>query len=106
MKLYFHPVSSYSQKVLVAFYEKNVPFAPEIVEFTESGRAEYLKINPLGKIPFVVADNGHKVPESSIIIEYLDGHFDSGTRLIPADKDLARQTRFHDRLSDLYLHDP
>ncbi len=36
------------------------------------------------------------------IIEYLDTHA-GGPRLIPEDPDLARQTRFHDRLGDLYI---
>ena len=34
MKLYFHPVSSYSQKALIAFYEKGVSFEPEVVRTT------------------------------------------------------------------------
>jgi glutathione S-transferase len=45
------------------------------------------------------------IAESSIIIEYLDYHFSTGTRLIPSDPDGARQTRFHDRNADLYLNE-
>lgn len=41
----------------------------------------------------------------SIIIEYLDTHFDTGTRLIPTDAEDARQVRFRDRMLDLYLND-
>ncbi len=106
MKLYFHPVSAYSQKVLVAFHEKNVTFSPQVVNlFDPPARAEYLKINPVGKVPMVVLDDGWKIPESSIIIEYLDGHH-AGKKLIPADKDMARRTRFIDRVADLYLTNP
>lgn len=108
MKLYYAPVSAFSQKVLIAFHEKGVPFTPELVNlFDPAARAEYKKVNPLGKVPTLVLDDGHKIPESTIIIEYLEGHFgDQGTRLIPADKDRARQTRFHDRNFDLYVNDP
>ncbi len=35
----------------------------------------------------------------------LGTHFDSGTKLIPDDPDLARQARFKDRMLDLYLND-
>jgi glutathione S-transferase len=46
------------------------------------------------------------VPESSIIIEYLDEHYPGKTRFLPADPDLARQTRMRDRFFDLYLQLP
>jgi len=108
MKLYHHPVSSYSQKALMAFYEKGIDFEPAVVNLmTPEGRAEYAKLNPLEKIPFLKDEaRDWAVPESTIIIEYLEDTFpDQGTRLIPTDKTLARQTRFLDRMFDLYLND-
>jgi|HubBroStandDraft_4_1064222.scaffolds.fasta_scaffold418313_2 glutathione S-transferase len=107
MKLYYFPLSTYSQKALTAFYEKGVAFTPEIVSLMDPAqRAEYVaKVNRLGKVPTLVLDDGSIIPESTTIIEYLeDHHGDSGTRLIPADRDLARQTRFNDRNFDLYLN--
>ena len=106
MKLYYHPLSTYSQKVLMALYEKEVAFEPNVVNlFDEGVRAEYREVYPLGKIPCVVLDDGHMIPESSIIVEYLDTHFGSGTPLIPAAPDDARQVRFKDRMCDLHLND-
>lgn len=106
MKLHYFPLSTYSQKALIALHEKEIPFTAEIVDFlTPEGRAAYKQIYALGKVPLLVLDDGHLIPESSIIIEYLDTHFDTGPRLIPADKDLARQTRFVDRVLDLYVND-
>lgn len=106
MKLYYVPVSTYCQKVLMAFQEKGVDFEPELVNFSdEAVLAEYRKFYPLGKVPVLVPEEDWMIPESSIIIEYLDTHFDSGTRLIPEDPDLARQARFKDRMLDLYLND-
>lgn len=61
---------------------------------------------PLKKVPLLVLADGWKIPESTIIVEYLDSHFSTGTRLIPDDKDQARQTRFHDRIADLYVTEP
>ena len=46
------------------------------------------------------------IPESSIIIEYLDRHYPGRTRFIPADAELALQTRLRDRFYDLYVHLP
>jgi glutathione S-transferase len=106
MKLYYHPRSSYSQKVLIALHEKRASFTPAIVDPGDAGdRAELAKLTPLGKVPVLVLDDGWKIPESSIIIEYLDAHVSTGTRLIPDAVDLARQTRFHDRIADLYVND-
>ena len=31
MKLYYNPISTYSQKTLLAFYEKGLEFEPNIV---------------------------------------------------------------------------
>ena len=47
---------------------------------------------------------GRTVPESSIIIEYLDRHYPGRTPLVPADADLAWQTRLRDRFYDLNVH--
>ncbi len=47
MKLYYHPVSTYAQKAVIAFYEKSVEFAPELVNLMdEAARAAYRKIYP------------------------------------------------------------
>lgn len=108
MKLYYNPLSTYSQKALIAFHEKNVSFEPVIVNLmTPEGRSAFEAIYPLGKIPLLVADDGHMVPESTIIIEYLEGKYPKqGMRLIPDGIDAARQVRFMDRMSDLYVNDP
>ena len=106
MKLYYVPVSTYCQKVLMAFHEKGVAFEPELVNLSdETARSEYRKFYPLGKVSVLVPEEDWMIPESSIIIEYLDTHFDAGTRLLPDDPDLARQARFKDRMLDLYLND-
>src|ERR1700676_5401810 len=108
LQLYFHPLSSFCQKVLVALYENDTPFEPQIVDLTnETSSAEFKKIWPIGKFP-VLRDEAkdRTVPESSIIIEYLGQHYPGRTRLVPADADLARQTRFRDRFYDLYVHEP
>ncbi|HWU87052.1 MAG TPA: glutathione S-transferase family protein, partial [Kofleriaceae bacterium] len=106
MKLYYDPRSTYSQKALLALYEKGVAFTPMAINLSDpQARAELRQLNPLGKVPVLVVDDGWKVPEASILIEYLDTHVPGSARLIPEDADLARQTRFHDRLADLYVND-
>jgi glutathione S-transferase len=107
MKLYLNYLSPYSQKTLVGLYEKEVKFTPEIVNLGDAeARAAYVKIYPLGKVPLLMLEDGYLIPESTTILEYVDGKFDTGTRLISnTDKDLARKTRFLDRQFDLYIND-
>ncbi len=91
LRLYFHPLSSFCQKVLVALYENGTPFEPEIVDFgNEASRAAFLKVWPIGRFPVLRDTTADRtIPESSIIIEYL-----------------ARRTRLQDRFYDLYVNVP
>src|SRR5437763_5522783 len=108
MKLYYSPVSPYSLKALIALDEKGAKCDLEIVNLGDAdARAAYEKVNPFGKVPFLRDEaRDWAVPESSIIIEYLDQHCAGGTRLLPSDPDLARQARFHDRMFDWYITEP
>src|SRR4051812_9043997 len=108
LTLMFHPLSSFCHKVLIALYENDTPFTPQIVNLQDAGeRAALCKLWPMGKFPVLVDEaRDWNVSESSIIIEYLDLHFPGKTKFIPADADLARQMRFRDRIFDLYVHLP
>jgi glutathione S-transferase len=106
LKLYFHPLSSFCWKTLIALYENDTPFAPHSVDLSsETERAALLKLWPIGKFPVLRDDAADRtVPESSIIIEYLDEQYPGRTRFIPDDAKLALQTRLRDRFYDLYVH--
>ncbi|HEY6258416.1 MAG TPA: glutathione S-transferase family protein [Xanthobacteraceae bacterium] len=108
LMLYFHPLSSYCQKVLMALYENDTPFAPRIVDLSDPAASAALKkIWPIGKFPVLRDEAADRtVPESSIIIEYLAQHYPGQTELVPADAELARQTRMRDRFYDLYVSEP
>ena len=108
LKLYFHPLSSFCQKALIAFYENDTPFEPHIVDLSdEASSAEFKKIWPIGKFPVLRDDaKDRTIPESSIIIEYLGLHYPGRIQLVPADPDLARQARLRDRFYDLYVQLP
>jgi glutathione S-transferase len=106
--LHFHPLSSFCWKALTALYENDTPFTPNLVNLGDPDeRAALAKLWPICKFP-VLEDKarGEVVPESSIIIEYLDRHYAGQTRFIPEQADRALQTRLRDRFYDLYLHLP
>jgi glutathione S-transferase len=108
LTLYYHPLSSFCWKTLIALYENDTPFTPEMVDLSNAAeRDALLKLWPIGKFPVLRdAANDRVIPESSIIIEYLDTHYPGATRFLPADVDLARQIRLRDRFYDLYVHLP
>jgi glutathione S-transferase len=108
LKLYYHPLSSFCWKVLIALYENDTPFTPVMLDLSkEAERATLSRLWPIGKFPVLRDDaTDRTIPESSIIIEYLDGQYPGRTRLVPADPKMALQTRLRDRFYDLYVHLP
>ena len=106
LKLYFHPLSSFCQKALIALYENDTAFEPHIVDLgTEPSRSDFLKIWPIGKFPVLRDDaKDRTIPESTIIIEYLAQHYPGRTQLIPTDPELALQARMLDRFFDFNVH--
>jgi glutathione S-transferase len=108
LTLHFHPLSSFCQKVLVALYENDTPFTPNIVDLGDTAQRDaLLRLWPIGKFPVLTDDvRGETIPESTIIIEYLAQHYPGATPLVPVDADRARQTRALDRLFDLYVDFP
>jgi len=106
LTLHMHPLSSYCHKVLTALYELDAPFEAAFLNFGDEGaRSAFLDRWPLGKMP-VLEDRaaGVVLPESSIIIDYLNRRF--GGTLIPSDPESALEVRLHDRFFDLYVHTP
>ena len=73
LTLYYHPLSSFCWKALIALYEADVGFEPRQVNLGDpADRAAFEAVWPLAKFP-VLRDNarGKTIPESSIIIDYL-----------------------------------
>jgi len=108
LTLYFHPLSSFCQKALIALYENATPFDPHLVDLgDEASRAELLKVWPICKFPVLRDDRRERtIPESSLIIEYLHQHYPGPAPLLPDDADLALQVRLWDRFYDLHVNEP
>jgi glutathione S-transferase len=104
--LYYHPLASFCHKVLIALYEAGTAFEPRFVDLADPGSsAEMLDRWPVGKFPVLWdAARNQAVPETSIIIEYLDAQYPGPVPLIPRDADAALQARLWDRFFDLYVH--
>ncbi|HEX3363750.1 glutathione S-transferase family protein [Phenylobacterium sp.] len=108
LTLYYHPLSSFCWKALIAFYEADVAFTPRVVNLGDpADRAAFQAVWPLAKFPVLRDDaRGQTIPESSLIVEYLARTQASGASLLASDPDAAMQTRLLDRLIDNYVHLP
>ena len=74
-------VSNYYNKLKLVLLEKNIPFREDLVYPWE--RARFLQHSPLGKIPFVVTEEGG-LSETQPILEYLEDRYPD-VPLYPAD---------------------
>ena len=99
LTLYYHPLSSFCHKVLVALYENDTAFDSRIINLAEEmDRAELLAVSPLGKFP-VIRDHARKrdLAETTIIIEYLDHYCPGEGPLIPREWADALHVRLWDQ---------
>jgi glutathione S-transferase len=106
--LHLHPLSSFCHKVLIALYENGTPFEPHIVNLMdELSVAAFKAMWPIGKIP-VLRDESRRqtIPETTIIIEYLERHYPGAHPLLPKDEDSRLEARLWDRIFDLYINIP
>jgi glutathione S-transferase len=76
LTLHFHPLASFCWKALIALYENDTPFTPNMVDLGSAAeRAALLKLWQIGKFPVLRDDTREQtIPDSSIIIEYPDRH--------------------------------
>lgn len=108
LTLYYHPLSSFCHKALIALYEHAIEHEKRLIDLSnEADRAELEALWPLIKFP-VIRDHARQrtVAESSVIIEYLDHHHSGQHRLIPEQWDTALQVRLWDRFFDLHVQGP
>jgi glutathione S-transferase len=85
MKLYDFKSSPNCQRVKVVLEEKRIPYETVSIDLRkkEQKTAEYLKINPYGKVPALI-DGDTTLYESCIINEYLNEKYPDPP-LMPAD---------------------
>jgi len=101
LKLYYHPVSTYSRRVRIALLEKRIP--AELIEIDLFTRAQfgpdYLAKNPYGRVP-TIEDDDLTLYESSAILEYLEARYPEPA-LLPPDRPGRALAAMHLKLCDL-----
>ena len=101
LQLFYHPLSSYSWKALIALYDNATPFIPRMLEDPQAS-AEWTSLWPIARFP-VLKDGDKMIAEASIIVEYLGMVAPGPFVPIPADPDAALEARLMDRLFDNYV---
>lgn len=101
MKLYSAELSPFAARPRVAIYAKSLPV--EILAHPADLKSpEYLAINPMGKLPALVLDDGTVIPESDTIVEYLADAFPAANLRPAKAADIARG-RLIARVAELYV---
>lgn len=73
MKLYVTPGSPYARMARIVVLEKKLEDRVEIiVAQTRVANSPYYRINPSGRVPYLVRDDGVGLEESAVICAYLD----------------------------------
>ena len=73
MKLYVTPLSPYARLARILVIEKGLSDRVEIIEaMTRTVGSPYYQINPSGRVPYLVDDEGVGMEDSPLICAYLD----------------------------------
>lgn len=73
MKLYITPGSPYARMARAVVQEKNLEDRVEmIMAKTRTENSPYYDVNPSGRVPFLLLDDGRNFEESALICRYLD----------------------------------
>ena len=87
MQLLYQTHSPYARKVLVFAYEAGIADRLEVLHHETSPMQrndDVFAVNPLGKVPVLIHEDGFALFDSLVICAYLDGLHD-GPKLIPED---------------------
>ncbi len=98
MKLIIATPSPYARKANVALLEKNIP-VETIIDNPWAPDTGIATINPLGKVPALILDDGQVVHDSSVIVEYLDT-LPQPPRLIPQEPALRVAVKQIEAIAD------
>lgn len=102
MKLYGHSVSPYFERIMMVLDAKGQLSSVERADIPDGFKSEqHMAWHPLGKIPFLVLDDGTSITEGQCVLEYLDATLE-GAKILPASpEDIARVNQIV-RAMDIY----
>jgi glutathione S-transferase len=89
MLLYSTPTSPFGRKAKIAAFSHGLRDRIEIVKADPWSEGDVLRqVNPLGKMPALITEDGTAIYDSGVILDYFD-HVLGEPRLFPTDRALA-----------------
>src|SRR5262245_7414085 len=93
MKLYITPGSPYARMARIVVLEKGLESRVEVIPAkTRAADSPYYRINPSGRVPYLVCEDGIEFEESALICAYLD-HLDGQPAFDLPDVDRSWEAR-------------
>lgn len=105
MKLFQTYDSPFPTRVRLLLYAKGIEvevIRPPGFGATSESKAEYFNVNPIGRVPALVLDDGRVLPESEVICEYLEDVYPTPS-LRPDDPWERARMRLLSRICDFYV---
>ncbi len=89
MKLYITPASPYARMARIVVLEKGLEREVEFMAAkTRTTDSPYYRVNPSGRVPYLVCDDGRGFEDSTVICYYLDRLKGAPTLHLPDDERL------------------
>ena len=82
MELWHAWTCPFCMRVRIALDEKGLPWTEKVIDLSKKP-PELFKLNPAGGVPVLVTDDGAAIPESLVILEYLDERYPETTPMLP-----------------------
>ncbi len=98
MKLLGSPGSPYARKVRIVLAEKRIACDFQLIRLADPNPG-ISPVNPLGKIPALIRDDGRVIYDSAVIVDYLDA-LKPAPRLIPEPLDDRIEVKRWEALAD------
>ena len=105
MKLFQTYSSPFPTRVRLMIYAKGLEVTiiePPGFHSSAESKGDYLDINPIGRVPALVLEDGRALPESEVICEYLEDTYPEPATQ-PADAWGRAQMRLLSRICDFYV---
>lgn len=104
LKLFQTYLSPFPTRVRLVLLYKGIPH--EIIEppgiHDSASKGDYFNVNPIGRVPALVLEDGRALPESEVICELLEDLYPDPP-MLPADPWGRAQVRLLSRISDIYI---
>jgi len=100
VELYSRAISPFAARVRVSLLAKGLDV--RVIDGPDVTSEAFGKLNPYRRVPVLVLDDGTPLPESEVIVQYLEERYPQNS-LLPAEPAERARVRLVARASELYL---